>query len=342
MIPRERFLAALRREPVDRPPVWLMRQAGRYLPGYREVRSQNGFWDVCHTPDLSTKVALEPLAKFPLDAAIVFSDILVIPEALGLGVTFGPGEGPRLARPMRTRADFEAWNVDGLLQRLQFVPAAVRHLRAAIGDHYGLVGFAGAPWTLFSYMVEGAGSDDFRLARTLLLTEPALARDALGRIADSVRELLQAEISAGADAVQLFDTWGGLLDRDTYRAFAMPALQRAIAPIVAEGFPVIVFIRNGHHLLPLLQEIGATGYSVDWRTPLAEAHAAAPRAVLQGNLDPIHLFAGPEVVRQKTLALLADIREIGPGVIVNLGHGILPGTPESSVLAMCEAVRDGR
>jgi uroporphyrinogen decarboxylase len=318
-----------------------MRQAGRYLPGYREVRSQHGFWEVCHTPALSTQVALEPLAKFPLDAAIVFSDILVIPEALGLGVTFGPGEGPRLARPMRSRPDLDAWQLDGLMGRLGFLPAAVRHLRAAIGDRHGLLGFAGAPWTLFSYMVEGGGSDDFKVARTMLLTDPELARDALTLIADSVRELLQSEITAGADAVQLFDTWGGLLDRDTYRQFAMPALQRAIAPIVAEGYPVIVFIRNGHHLLPLLQEIGATGYSVDWRTPLREAHAAAPHAVLQGNLDPVHLFAGPDVVRTKTRALLAEIDEIGPGVIVNLGHGILPGTPEASVLAMCETVRDG-
>jgi uroporphyrinogen decarboxylase len=340
LIPRERFLAALRRAPVDRPPVWLMRQAGRYLAGYREVRSQHGFWDVCHTPALSTRVALEPLDKFPLDAAIVFSDILVVPEALGLGVTFGPGEGPRLARPLRSRADFEAWQFDDLAARLAFLPRAVGHLRAAIGDRLGLLGFAGAPWTLFSYMVEGGGSDDFRTARTMLLLDPALAREALGAIADTVTQLLRSQLEAGADAVQLFDTWGGLLDRETYREFALPALKRAIDPLVAAGHPVLVFLRNGQHLLPLLEEIGATGYSVDWRTPLREARAAAPSAVLQGNLDPVHLFAGPDVVRRKTAALLSEIREIGPGIIVNLGHGILPGTPPESVLALCETVRD--
>src|SRR5438045_7728618 len=168
MTPRERFLAAFNGDAVDRPPVWLMRQAGRYLPGYREVRAQHGFWDVCHTPELSTKVALEPLKKFPLDAAIVFSDILVIPQALGLDVTFGTGEGPQVGKPMRSRADLDAWTTKGLIERLKFLPGAVKHLADTLKGSHGLLGFAGAPFTLFAYCVEGGSSDDFKQARVML------------------------------------------------------------------------------------------------------------------------------------------------------------------------------
>ncbi|MGH8264992.1 MAG: uroporphyrinogen decarboxylase [Steroidobacterales bacterium] len=340
LTPRQRVLAAFDGTPVDRPPMWLMRQAGRYLPGYRAVRSQHSFWSVCKTPELSTQVALEPLALFPLDAAIVFSDILVIPDALGLGVTFGPGEGPRVARPLRTGADLAAWNIDGLAGRLDFVAAAVKHLRAAIGAERGLFGFAGAPWTLFSYIVEGQGSDDFRTARTLMHADPKLTTAALSTLADGVAELLEAQCDAGADVVQLFDTWGGLLTTDEYARFALPALRRITDRLRARHRRTLIFARGAHHLLPVLKEAGADGLSLDWRTPWRDARKLMPSMTLQGNLDPIRLLATPETVRRATRSLLEDMRETSDygRSIVNLGHGIVPETPVDTVRALCDTV----
>ena len=336
---RARFLAALAGAPVDRPPVWLMRQAGRYLPGYRAVREVNGFWDVCRTPELSTQVALEPLEKFAIDAAIVFSDILVVPEALGLGVTFGKGEGPLLARPMRSASDLDRWDLTGVQGRLSFVSEAVAHLSKTLNGSHGLVGFAGAPFTLFAYSVEGGGSDDFRHARTMLHNEPKLAERALATIADVVTGLLEAECNAGADVVQLFDTWGGLLTRTEYAKFAIPALQRITSALRAKGRRTLLFVRGGHHLLPILGESGVDGFSLDWRTPWAEARAAYPQALLQGNLDPILLHANPTAVREATRTLLAEMAQ-SPSTrnIFNLGHGITPQTPPECVAAVCDEV----
>lgn len=338
MTPRQRLTAALRRQPTDWPPVWLMRQAGRYLPGYREVRARHGFWEVCQTPTLSTQVALEPLDRYALDAAIVFSDILIVLEALGLDVSFVKGEGPHIGRPLRSAADLAAWRREGLAERLAFQPAAVAHLRSAIGPDRGLLGFCGAPWTLLGYAVDGGSGEELKLARTMLRTEPALAREALDLLADTGADLLAAQLDAGADAVQIFDTWGGLLDRDTYAAFAVPALRRMIAPLRARGADVILFVRGGHHLLPLLPDTGASAFSLDWRTPMREGAALLPGATLQGNLDPTLLFAGEAVVRAATRGLLDEMQRLGPGFIVNLGHGILPGTPPEAVGALVQTV----
>jgi uroporphyrinogen decarboxylase len=339
---RERFLRAVNGESVDRPPVWLMRQAGRYLPGYRAVRAEHGFWDVCHDPNLSTKVALEPLALFKLDAAIVFSDILVIPQALGLGVTFGKGEGPQVAKPLRTAADLAAWNTSNLLDRLQFLPRAVAHLKDALKEQYGILGFAGAPWTLFSYMVEGSGSDDFKHPRVMLHSDPALARKALATIADSVAELLEAQCAAGADLVQLFDTWGGLLSAEEYAAFALPPLRRITDALHKQGRKVLLFVRGGHHLLPLLGDSGADGFSLDWRTPWDEARTRYPRHLLQGNIDPILLFAPDSEVKAATVRHLKTVKAFDGGKrsIINLGHGIAVGTPESAVRTLCDTVAE--
>jgi uroporphyrinogen decarboxylase len=344
MTSRERFLAALQGEPVDRPPVWLMRQAGRYLPGYRAIRKEHGFWDVCHQPEISTRVALEPLERFRLDAAIVFSDILVVPQALGLGVSFGKGEGPQFERPLRTRADLDSWQRERIAERLEFVPRAVRHLKVALQDRYGLVGFAGAPFTLFAYSVEGGSSEDFRLARTMMYANPSLAREALHVISEAVADLAVAQVEAGADAIQLFDTWGGLLSIDEYREFAVPPLRHAVERIKATGRPVVLFARAGHHLLPALGETGANGFSLDWRTPWSSARAAYPKHVLQGNLDPILLLNSPDVVRQRTRELLASMQwtSLSRSCIVNLGHGIVPETPPESVAALVDTVAEFR
>lgn len=335
-------------EALDRPPVWLMRQAGRYLPGYRAVRAEHGFWDVCHSPALSTQVALEPMRLFGLDAAIVFSDILVVPQALGLGVTFGAGEGPQIARPLRTEADLETWKTRGLAESLAFLPAAVKHLRSALdeqlSDRPALLGFAGAPFTLFSYIVEGGGSDDFRRARVMLYEQTALAKRALSLIADTVADLLISQIDAGADAVQLFDTWGGLLDAHDYETFAVPMLRHITDRVHSRGGRVLIFIRGGGHLLPSLAGAGVDGVSLDWRTPFSAARAVNKNWVLQGNLDPVRLFASPESVSAATTTLLDQMKASAGGtrVIANLGHGILPGTPEASVKAMVDAVKAAR
>lgn len=336
-----RFRAALDGQAVDRPPVWLMRQAGRYLPGYREVRRQHGFWDVCHTPALSTQVALEPLARFKLDAAIVFSDILVVPQALGLGVSFGPGEGPRLERTLGSAADLAAWKREGVAERLAFVPAAVAHLKEALAGRWGLLGFSGAPFTLLAYCTEGSGSDDFARARTMLHQQPWLAERALGMLADVCAEYLEAQCAAGADAVQLFDTWGGLLDRQDYARFCLPALRRITEPLRARGRKVLLFVRGGHHLLPLLGESGADGFALDWRCDWPEFRARYPKHVLQGNLDPLLLLAGADAVRPRVRALLETMREADDGrrCIVNLGHGIHKDTPPDAVAALCDEVK---
>jgi uroporphyrinogen decarboxylase len=348
---RQRLLAALRGEPTDRPPVWLMRQAGRYLPGYRAVRAEHGFWDVCHNPELSTHVALEPMARYPLDAAIVFSDILVVPQALGLGVRFGSGkgqEGPKVDRPLRTRADLDAWNLDGLMERLAFVPRAVSHLRAAIGEEKGLLGFCGSPWTLLCYAVDGSSSDEFLHTRTLLHRDPELAALALEILADTALLLLEAQVAAGADAVQIFDTWGGLLDGADYARFVVPVIRRMAEPLVARGIPVILYARGAHHLLSAFGQTGVSVVSLDWRTEFAvarEALAGSPVRALQGNLDPVRLFAPVDAVREATRAVLAQSRlgkpGSAPGFVFNLGHGILPGTPPEAISAVCEEVVGG-
>ncbi len=326
---RERFLASLEGRPVDRPPVWLMRQAGRYLPEYRAVRQVSGFWDVCYTPELSTKVALEPLKKFPLDAAIVFSDILVIPQALGLDDTFGKGEGPVVGRPLRTEADLAAWNTKGMMDRLTYLPTAVKHLRDTLKGSHGMIGFAGAPFTLFSYCVEGGSSDEFKLPRAMLYAQPKLAEKALATLADAAAELLLAQTEAGADLVQLFDTWGGLLPGPMYQRFALPALRRITDALHAKGRKVLLFVRGGHHLLPMLGDSGADGFSLDWRTPFAEARKRYPSHVLQGNLDNVLLFGPLDQVRDHTRALLDEMKASGglTRCIANLGHGFCRTLP---------------
>ena len=317
-----------------------MRQAGRYLPEYREVRKKASFWELCHSPELTTKVALEPLARFKLDAAIVFSDILVVPQALGLNVTFGKGEGPQLEKRLRTSADLAAWQVRGTGERLKFVSNAVAHLKQTLGDGYGIFGFAGAPFTLFSYCVEGGGSDDFLEARTLLHRDPGLAEKALATLADVTAEYLDAQCDAGADVVQLFDTWGGLLDAETYARFCLPALRRITGPLRARGRRVMLFARGGQHLLPVLGEADVDGFSLDWRMDWRDARARYPRHVLQGNLDPALLLSGAEPTRAAVRAIIAKMREAENGTrcIFNLGHGIHKDTPPETVSALCDEV----
>ena len=331
----DRFLRACRREPVDRPPVWLMRQAGRYLPEYRALRERVEFATLCKTPELAVEASLQPLRRFPLDAAIVFSDIMIPLEAMGCRLSFDPG--PRLAEPIRTRAQVEALRPGPMAEAVPFVGEAVAMLARELSGKVPVIGFSGAPFTLAAYLIEGRGSDAFGAARTMLYREPDTFRLLLGRLADAMADYLALQIDAGAAAVQLFDSWAGLLSPGDFRAFALPAVQRLLARLGPREVPVIYFAVASGHFLEDAALTGADVLGVCWRTPLDEARQRTGRRVaLQGNLDPHVLLAPPDLVRERTRAVLAAGG--GDGHIMNLGHGILPETPLAAVAAMVETV----
>jgi uroporphyrinogen decarboxylase len=337
---RRRFLSALHGEPVDRPPVWLMRQAGRYLPEYRAVRERHGFLQMVHAPEVAAEITLQPVRRFGMDAAILFSDILTVPEALGVTVEFPEG-GPRLQPTVRSLMDLERLDGRNLLERLQFVADAVTATRAGLGEKHALLGFAGAPWTLACYLVEGQGTKTFERIRTLIYTDPVFLRALLDRLADAVAELLLLQLAAGADAVQLFDTWAGELRAEEYAAFAAPATRKVLERVQTVG-KVILFARHSGHLLPATLALRADGYGLDARIDLAAAATMATgtngqRPALQGNLDPVELYAPASHIAERVRALHAATQ--GRGWIANLGHGVTPGTPVDGVGAFVEAVK---
>ena len=316
----DRFLRALRREPVDCTPVWMMRQAGRYLPEYRATRARaKDFMGLVRNPELACEVTLQPLARFPLDAAILFSDILTIPDAMGLGLHFVEGEGPRFRKPVQDAAAIRALGVPDPEVELRYVMDAVRTIRGALAGAVPLIGFAGSPWTLATYMVEGRGGHDFQRVKTLAYDEPALMQQLLDTLAASVSQYLLAQVKAGAQALMVFDTWGG-----------------ALAPEV----PVILFTKGGAGHLEALAATGCDALGVDWTVELSDARARVGRRVaLQGNLDPCILFASPERIRQEVVRVLSSYGP-GPGHVFNLGHGILPETPPAHAAAMIAAVHE--
>ncbi|MCB9665504.1 MAG: uroporphyrinogen decarboxylase [Alphaproteobacteria bacterium] len=331
----ERLARALAGEAVDRVPAWLMRQAGRYLPEYREVRARVSFLELCRDADLACEVTIQPLDRFPLDAAIVFSDILTVPEALGQPVEFTAGHGPVLADPVRDRAGIAA------LRRGQgHLPVAaetIRRFRAARPE-VPILGFAGAPLTLLFYMVEGSGSRDWVHAKRFLYADPEAARQLLDLLADVVGEHLQAQVEAGAAAVQLFDTWAGALPAEDVRRFALPAAARALSHV--RGAPRIYFAKDAAPFVASLPEVGAEAYGVDGRMDLAEARRALGDLPVQGNLDPVLLHAPRDTIVARTRAVLEAGG--GRGHVFNLGHGLLPTTPIEGVQAMLETVRAWR
>lgn len=325
---RDRVLEVLGGRPPDRLPLWLMRQAGRFLPEYRAFRQQHSFLEVVRTPAWCTEVALQPLRRFPLDATIVFSDILVVPDVLGLGLRFVSGDGPSFERPVRTAADVDALTVEGALDRLGYVYQAVADLRRAAPDH-ALFGFAGSPWTLYCYAVQGEGSTDFARARALLWRDPATAERLLGILSELVAGHLERQLDAGADVVQVFDTWGGLLPADAYARFVLPGLRQLRARL--DGRRVVLYVRQGAHLVELTRGLGFDALSVHETVDLAGLGG-----VTQGNLDPTLLYA-PGAVRGEVERL---VRGLGGRRthLVNLGHGLLPDTPVEGVQALCDAV----
>jgi uroporphyrinogen decarboxylase len=321
---KELFLRACRGEALPRVPVWMMRQAGRYLPEYRELRAKHAFLEVCKTPDLAVEVSMQPFRRLGVDAVIVFCDILIPAEAMGLPLELGDA-GPNLPEPVRSAAAVQKLRNFDPEMETGFLMEAIRRIVRTAGPDVPVLGFAAAPWTLACYMVEGRTKEGFAKVKEFLYAEPATFRDLLRRIGQATIGYLKAQIAAGASAVQLFDTWCGELTLQDYREFALPALQEVVAA-VRGTVPVIYYTKASHHLLPAVAESGADVLSCDWRVNLADLRAAiGPKIALQGNLDPAVLFAPQEQIRATTRGILGQLGGIGH--ILNLGHGILPGTP---------------
>jgi len=342
---RERFLAACRREPLDGPPAWVMRQAGRYLPEYRELRAQHDFLEMVQTPALAAEATLQPLRRFDMDAAVIFSDILVPCAAMGMDVTFQEGAGPALAPAVRTADDVERLADFDPRKATRFLGDAIRLVRGDLGPRKGIIGFCGAPWTTASYMVEGGSSRNFEHTKAMLYGQPALFARLCERLVDNLIPYLEMQIEAGADVVQVFDSWGGALDARTWREHLLPHVKRLVAGAQARGVPVILYVNGAAQLLEVMADSGADVLGVDWRVEPADAIArVGSRCALQGNLDPCALFAPPAVVRaeaERVLDAFAGGRGFH-GHIFNLGSGILPKTPVESMEALFDTVRARR
>ena len=339
------LLRALAREPTDYTPVWLMRQAGRYLPEYNATRKRAGsFLGLCRNPDYATEVTLQPLARFPLDAAILFSDILTVPDAMGLGLYFVEGEGPKFERTVRDDAAVAKLAVPDVDRSLRYVTDAVAQIRRALDGRVPLIGFSGSPWTLACYMVEGGGSDDHRTVKTLAFQRPDLMHRILEVNARAVTAYLNAQIEAGAQAVMLFDTWGGALSAAAYKIFSLAYMRQVIDGLTRqrEGrkVPVVMFTKGGGLWLEAMAATGCDALGVDWTIELSAARGRVGHQVaLQGNLDPTMLFAAPESIRAEVGRVLASFGA-GPGHVFNLGHGISQFTPPEHAAAMVAAVHD--
>ena len=337
------LLRACRREPVERPPVWMMRQAGRYLPEYRAVRARADFLTMVTTPELAVEVTLQPVDLLGVDAAIIFSDILVVPQAMGMLLTVDEGIGPRFEEPLRGPADFARLRDVDPEESLGYMLDALRLARRELGGRVPLIGFAGAPWTLASYMIEGGGSKNFARAKRLLVEDPARAHQLLERIASAVGRFLVAQVEAGAQVVQLFDSWAGALAPEDFRTFALPYLARAVELARPAGAPVIVFAPGaGWALEEIADATGADVIGVDWHVTAADARRRlSPYPVaLQGNLDPCWLYAPPAEIARRTRSMLDGFGGIGH--IANLGHGILPDVPVEHARVFIETVQQWR
>ena len=341
----DRFLRALRRQPVDATPVWIMRQAGRYLPEYRALRQQAGsFLALCQTPELACEVTLQPLRRFDLDAAILFSDILTVPDAMGLGLNIVEQQGPVFERPLRSREQIERLGVPDPEAELGYVMDAVRAIKPALDGAVPLIGFAGSPWTLATYMVEGGPSKEYALIKGMLYGDPQSLHALLAVVAEAVTAYLNAQIAAGVDAVQIFDTWGGLLAPPAYLEFSLHYMQRIVAGLDAgadgQSVPVILFSKGCGQLAEQIAAAGAQAVGLDWTVDIGEVRQrVGGRVALQGNLDPAVLYAPAEVIRREAAAVL---QAYGPhdGHVFNLGHGIQPQVDPDNLQLLVDAVHE--
>jgi uroporphyrinogen decarboxylase len=339
------FIRALLRQPTPYTPIWVMRQAGRYLPEYNATRARAGsFLALAKNPDFATEVTLQPLARFPLDAAILFSDILTVPDAMGLGLYFAEGEGPKFERPLRDEWEIRNLFVPDPAEHLRYVIDAVSQIRKALDNRVPLIGFSGSPYTLACYMVEGGASDEFRLIKTMMYSRPDLLHEILDVNARAVTAYLNAQIEAGAQAVMIFDTWGGSLSAAAYREYSLAYIQRIIAELAGtrDGaiVPCIVFTKNGGVWLEDIAAIGADAIGLDWTVDIGEARRrTGNRVALQGNLDPAVLFGAPERIRTEVANVLSAFG-CGSGHVFNLGHGISQHTDPAKVAVMVDAVHE--
>jgi uroporphyrinogen decarboxylase len=337
------FLRALLRQPTDYTPVWMMRQAGRYLPEYKDTRRRAGsFLGLCKNPDFATEVTLQPLCQFPLDAAILFSDILTVPDAMGLGLYFSEGEGPQFERPLRNETDIKNLIVPNPDGELRYVIDAVSQIRKALHGSVPLIGFSGSPWTLATYMIEGRGHTDFHMIKTMAYDRPDLLHHVLEVTTQAVILYLNAQIEAGAQAVMIFDSWGGALSHAAYREFSLHYMEKIVAGLTMkhEGrrVPNIVFTKGGGLWLEAMADIGTDALGLDWTIDLGEARKrVGDRVALQGNLDPIILLSNPQTIEREVAATLASYGH-GNGHVFNLGHGITQFTPPENAAVMIDAV----
>jgi len=340
MLKNDNFLRACRREKTDYTPVWMMRQAGRYLPEYLATRKKAGdFLTLCKTPDLAAEVTLQPIDRFNLDAAILFSDILVIPEAMGMELQFLEGEGPHFPNPVRDAAGIEKLADPDPMQELGYVMNAIKAINKGLDGRVPLIGFTGAPWTLATYMVEGGGSKNFAVIKKMLYDRPELLHALLEKTTRAVINYLKAQIESGVHAVQIFDTWGGILTPDDFDNFSLQYIQMIVEEIKGE-VPIIVFAKGAGHMLESIAETGCDVVGVDWMADIGDVRRRiGGRVALQGNMDPCNLYASPEAIRRKVADILAKYGE-GSGHIFNLGHGILPDIPVDHAKAFIDAVHE--
>ena len=341
----DRFIRALLKQDVDVTPVWMMRQAGRYLPEYREVRQEAGsFMDLCQNPELACEVTLQPLRRYALDAAILFSDILTIPDAMGLGLYFEQGEGPKFKKPVQTPADVEDLEVISTEKDLPYVLDAVKLIRKALNGSVPLIGFSGSPWTVATYMVEGGSSKEFANIKSMMMNTPEVMHELLGKLADSVTDYLNAQIRAGAQAVQIFDTWGGALSAHAYETFSLNYMKKIVSGLVREHeghrVPVILFTKNGGHWLEKIVESDWDCVGLDWTIPINEARArVGDKVALQGNMDPAVLYGGYDIIRNEIALILKQFGH-GNGHVFNLGHGIHQFVNPDHVTTFVDAVHE--
>ncbi|MEE3607836.1 uroporphyrinogen decarboxylase [Avibacterium paragallinarum] len=339
----DRYLRALLREPVDMTPVWMMRQAGRYLPEYKATRATAGdFMSLCRNAELACEVTLQPLRRYALDAAILFSDILTIPDAMGLGLSFGAGEGPKFARPIENKSAVQNLPIPDPEQELQYVMNAVRTIRRELKGEVPLIGFSGSPWTLATYMVEGGSSKAFTKIKKMLYAEPETLHLLLDKLADAVALYLNAQIKAGAQSVMIFDTWGGVLGHREYLEFSLQYMQKIVENLIRQNegrkVPVTLFTKGGGLWLEAIADTGCDAVGLDWTVDLADAKKRIGHKVaLQGNMDPSVLYASPARIEQEVRSILADFGE-GSGHVFNLGHGIHQDVPEISPKVFVDAI----
>jgi len=344
-VKNDTFLRALLRQPTDYTPLWMMRQAGRFLPEYRATRRKAGsFMGLCKNTDLATEVTLQPVERFPLDAAILFSDILTVADAMGLGLYFADGEGPKFERPLQTAADIMALHVPDMGKDLKYVTDAVAQIRRTLDGRIPLIGFSGSPWTLSCYMVEGGSSDDYAKVKTLMYKEPKLMHHVLDVTAQAVTAYLNAQIEAGAQAVMIFDSWGGALSHAAFHEFSLAYTRRIIDGLIKEQdgvrIPSIVFTKGGGLWIEGIADSGCDAVGLDWTMDIGVARQKVGHKVaLQGNLDPAVLFATPEVIRTEVEKVLSSYG-YGSGHVFNLGHGISQHTDPENVAALVQAVHE--